>query len=97
MTGFIVTTIHVTDPVAFQRYVEAVRGGAETHGGEILVRGHVTEMLEGKSCVGDLVVVARFPTAAEARAYVGSRHYQSGKALRAGAAEVEMRLISDEA
>jgi uncharacterized protein (DUF1330 family) len=39
------------------------------------------------------VVVTRFPSEAEATAYMTSPRYLEAKALRAGAAEVEIRLV----
>ena len=42
---------------------------------------------------GRRVVVTRFPSAGDARAYIGSEDYQKGKALREGAAAATIRLV----
>jgi uncharacterized protein (DUF1330 family) len=53
----------------------------------------VSAVLEGESPAGERVVVTRFPSEADARAYLGCPRYLEAKALRAGAAEVEIRLV----
>lgn len=97
MAAYIVATVRVTDAEKFGAYVQAIAGLSEKHGGEYLVRGKVTEVLEGNVDPEERVVVSRFPDAAAARAYATSPEYQAGKALRAGAGEVETRLIVDPA
>lgn len=93
MSAYIVATIRITDPDRFAAYGRAIAGLSERHGGEPLVRGAVSEVVEGDSPVGERVVVTRFPDAEAARAYVASPEYIAGKVMRAGAAVVEMRLI----
>ena len=93
MPAFIVATVRITDPDQFQHYSGAIKGVSAEHGGEAVVAGAVSEVLEGASPVGERVVVVRFPDAASARAYIADPRYQKGKALRQGAAELEMRLL----
>jgi uncharacterized protein (DUF1330 family) len=94
MAAWLVSTVRITDPGQFAHYAKAIAGLAEAHGGRYIVRGPVTEQLEGDGVADERVVVMEFPDADAARAYVGSDAYQAGKALRAGAAQVDLRLIA---
>jgi uncharacterized protein (DUF1330 family) len=94
MAAWLVSTVHITDAAQFALYAKAIAGLAEQHGGRYVVRGPVTEQLEGDGAADERVVVMEFPDAAAARAYVESDGYTAGKALRAGAAQVNLRLIA---
>ncbi len=95
MAAFIVATVRIHDPDRFAAYGKAIAGLSEAHGGTSVVKGAVAEVLEGKSPVGERVVVTRFADAQAARAYIGSAEYAAAKQMREGAAEVEMRLLID--
>lgn len=98
MAAYIVATVRVTDPAKFGLYVSAIAGVAEKFGGEYLVRGKVSEVLEGgDDLLDERVVVCRFPDADVARRYINSPEYQGGKAERIGAGTVDNRLIVDPA
>lgn len=94
MAAWLVSTVHITDPAQFAAYAGAIAGLAEAHGGRYIVRGAVTEQLEGHAPADERVVVMEFPDAAAARGYVESDGYKAGKALRMGAAQVSLRLIA---
>lgn len=93
MPAFIVATVRISDPEQFALYVKGIAGLGERFGGEPLVRGQVSEVLEGDGMVGERVIVSRYPDADSARAYIRSAEYQAAATLRVGAAEVVMRLI----
>ncbi len=93
MTAFIVVTLTISDLTAYKEYTTAIAGLSAQFGGEAIVKGPVSECIEGKNPEGEIVVVVRFPNAEKALAYVNSDTYQKGKKLREGAAEVTMRLI----
>ena len=93
MSAFIVGTVRISDPVRFADYASGIKGLAAQFGGEPVVAGSVAEVFEGESPVGERVVVTRFPSANQARAYIASAKYLEAKSLRSGAAEVELRLI----
>jgi len=94
MPAYLVSTVRITDAERFKAYAQAIAGLAEEHGGEYLVRGPVTEVLEGDSPADERVVVLAFPDADAARAYVSSDRYRAGKQHRVGAGEVNLRLIA---
>lgn len=93
MPAFIVATVSITDMDAFKEYSATIAGLSEQYGGESVVKGMVTEMLEGSAPEGQRVVVSKFPDAETARAYVNDPLYLEGKQKRVGAAVVDMRLI----
>jgi uncharacterized protein (DUF1330 family) len=93
MAAYIVATTIITDPARFGEYVKAIAGLSEKFGGEAIVKGPVSELLEGEATPGERVVISRYPTEADAKAYIASPEYQAGKALRAGAGQVTVRLI----
>jgi uncharacterized protein (DUF1330 family) len=95
MAAYLVATVRVSDPIRFAAYGKAIAGISERFGGEYVVRGPVAEVFEGAVDPAERVVVSRFPDAAAARDYIASPEYQAGAALRAGAAEIEMRLLVD--
>lgn len=93
MAAYIVATVVITDAEKFGEYVKAIAGLSEKHGGEYLVRGKVTEVLEGDVNPDERVVVSRFPSEEAAIAYAKSPEYKAGAALREGAGTVQTRLI----
>jgi len=97
MAAYIIATVRISDPVRFADYGKAIAGLSDKHGGVSVVKGAVAAVFEGSSPVGERVVVTRFADEAAARGYIESAEYQAGCALRAGAAEVEMRLLVDPA
>ncbi len=93
MPAFIVATVSISDMTAFKEYSKTIEGVSEKYGGESIVKGSVTEMLEGIAPDDQRVVVSKFPDADSAKAYVNDPVYLDGKAKRKGAAFVDMRLI----
>ncbi len=93
MAAYIVATVRVTDAEKFASYAKAIAGLSEKHGGEYVVRGKITQVLEGDIDPNERVVVSRFPTEEAALAYAQSPEYREGARLREGAGTVEMRLI----
>ena len=93
MTAHIVATVRVSNSVKFGLYTKAVSGLAERFRGEYLVRGKVSEVLEGNGDADERVVILSFPDADAARAFYFSPEYQAAKGLRTDAALLEMRLL----
>jgi len=93
MPAYIVATVRISDPERFALYAKGIAGLSERFGGEAVVRGAVSEVIEGAGVVGERVVVSRYPDVAAAQAYLASPEYQAACAHRAGAADVIMRLI----
>ncbi len=93
MPAYIVATVRILDPERFREYGVKLGDLSARHGGEPVLRGQVQAFLEGEGTVGERVVVTRFADAAAARGYITSAEYQAAQAVRAGAADVVMRLV----
>jgi uncharacterized protein (DUF1330 family) len=89
--GYIIARVDVTDPEAYARYAAAAIKAIADHGGKLLVRGGRSEALEGKARGRN--VVLEFESYEAARGYFYSEQYQAARALREGAAEMEMVLV----
>lgn len=89
--GYVISRVDVTDPEAYARYAAAGGQAIAAHGGRILARGGRREALEGTARARN--VILEFDSYDAARAYFLSADYQAARALRQGAAEIEMVLV----
>ncbi|HTR12108.1 MAG TPA: DUF1330 domain-containing protein [Roseiarcus sp.] len=89
--GYVISRVDVTDPVAYARYAEAATKAIAAHGGRPLARGGRSEALEGEARARN--VILEFDSYETARAYYHSPEYQAARALRDGAAEMEVVLV----
>jgi uncharacterized protein (DUF1330 family) len=89
--GYVVSRVDVKDPEAYARYIAAGSKAIAAHGGRPLARGGRHEALEGKARARNVVI--EFDSYDAARAYFYSVEYQAARALREGAAEMEMVLV----
>jgi uncharacterized protein (DUF1330 family) len=89
--GYIITRSDVTNPEAYARYAAAATKAIADHGGKPLARGGRSEALEGTARGRN--VVLEFESYEAARRYFHSEQYRAARALREGAAEMEMVLV----
>ena len=89
--GYVIARVDVTNPEAYARYAAAAGKAIADHGGRPLARGGRSEWLEGKARARN--VALEFDSYDAARRYYYSEQYQAAKALREGAAEMEMVLV----
>ncbi len=89
--GYVITRVDVTNPEAYALYAAAATQAIAAHGGRPLARGGRYEALEGTARARN--VVLEFDSYDAARAYFYSADYQAARALREGAAEMEMVLV----
>ncbi len=89
--GYVIARVDILDPEAYARYAAAATKAIAAHGGRALARGGRHEALEGKARARN--VVLEFDSCDAARAYYVSDEYQAARALREGAAEIEMVLV----
>jgi len=89
--GYIIARVDITDPEAYARYAPAAIKAIADHGGKVLARGGRSEALEGKARARN--VVLEFESYDAARRHFYSEQYQAARALREGAAEIEMALV----
>ncbi len=89
--GYVVSRVDVKDPEAYARYAAAGTKAIAAHGGRPLARGGRHEALEGTARARNVVI--EFDSYDAARAYFYSAEYQAARALREGAADMEMVLV----
>jgi uncharacterized protein (DUF1330 family) len=87
MPAYLVGTIRVTDPEAWQGYVGQVGATFAPHGGKVSFRAKKVGELNGRAH-GELIVVAEFPDLAALRRWHDSAEYQALIALRDRGADV---------
>ena len=92
MAAYIIVHIEVTDPETFETYRQQVPAIIERHGGEYLVRGGAMEVLEGDWPL-PRVVVLKFPSMDQAKAWHASAEYEGPKALRQSASKGNMIVV----
>ena len=86
MPAYVIADVKVTDPQIYSQYTALSPGAVAAAGGEFIVRGGRTEVLEGAYQPARLVVI-RFSDMAAARAFYDSALYTQARARRAGATE----------
>ena len=89
--GYIIARVDVLDPEAYARYAAEAIKVAAAHGGKLLVCGGRYEALEGKARGRNVVI--EFDSYDAARVQHHSAEYQAARALREGAAELEIVLV----
>jgi uncharacterized protein (DUF1330 family) len=89
--GYVITRVDILDPEAYAAYAAAATKAIADHGGKALARGGRCEALEGKARARN--VVLEFDSYDAARRYFHSEQYQAARALRLGAADMEMVLV----
>jgi uncharacterized protein (DUF1330 family) len=84
MAAYIVVESQVSDPELFKSYMSAAPEVVKSFGGEYLVRGGRSEVLEGNWNPKRLTVL-RYATFEQAKAMYDSPGYTAARALRHGA------------
>jgi len=86
MAAYVIAEVKVSDPEQYKQYQALSPGAIAAAGGEFLVRGGRTQVLEGDWQPARMVV-AKFPTMEAAVAFYDSVLYREARARRAGATE----------
>ena len=81
MSAYVIVHLTVTSPEGFADYANQVPATIAAHGGEYLVRGGHTSVLEGEMAQ-DRHVVLRFPDRAAAEGWYASPEYQEIISIR---------------
>ncbi|HEX3454450.1 MAG TPA: DUF1330 domain-containing protein [Gaiellaceae bacterium] len=85
MTAYVLVDVDVTDPDRYDEYRPLAGAAVEQYGGRYIVRGGMSDVLEGDRVPGRLVVI-EFPDADAARRWYDSPEYRHARDVRAGAA-----------
>lgn len=92
MTAYLIVRVAIRDREAYARYAALAPAIVARFGGEYLARGGASECLEGEPFTGRIVVV-KFPSMAQARAWYASPEYQAAKAVRDSAGDAEFTIV----
>jgi uncharacterized protein (DUF1330 family) len=91
-SAYIVAYVDVTDPEQYEEYKKLSTIAMKVHGAELCVRGGKVEVLEG-DWSPSRVVVLKFPSFDQAKAYYESIEYRAARKAREGAAVMRMILV----
>ena len=81
MSGFAIFNINIKRPKEYKEYVEKVKPIAERYGGEYIVRGGESTIVEG-SWAYPRTVVIKFPSYEKALEWYNSEEYKPIKQIR---------------
>ena len=81
MSGFAIFNIDIKRPKEYKEYVEKVKPIAERYGGEYIVRGGESTIIEG-SWAYPRTVVIKFPSYEKALEWYNSEEYKPIKQIR---------------
>jgi len=86
MAAYVIADVKVSDPEQYKQYSALSPGAISAAGGEFLVRGGETTVVEGNWQPARMVV-AKFESVEAAKAFYDSALYTEARAKRAGATE----------
>ena len=92
MSAYIIASVQVSDAAQYEQYKHLSSLAMQVHGAHVCVRGGPVEVLEG-DWRPERVVVLKFPSAADARAFNASTDYDAARRSRDGAAVMRMVLV----
>jgi len=86
MAAYVIADIKISDETQYAQYRALSPAAVAAAGGEFVIRGGRHETLEGNWKPSRMVML-RFPTYDQARAFYDSELYRAARAKRAGATE----------
>ena len=92
MSGFAIFNIEVKKPEEYKEYIEKVKPVAEKFGGDYIIRGGETKVVEGEWTYPRTVVI-KFPSYEKALEWYNSEEYQPIKQIRLDNAETNGIII----
>ena len=93
MAAYLVVDCKVTDPKRYEDYKRLAPPAIAQYGGRYLARGGETVVLEG-TWEPNRIVVLEFPDLEQARKFYDSPEYRNARAVRAGAAQMNMIAVA---
>ena len=92
MAAYVIVEIEVVDPVGYEEYKNLASASVLRHGGKYIVRGGVTEVLEG-SWRPNRIVVLEFESMQRARDWLNCEEYREPRKMRHRTAKTNMILV----
>jgi uncharacterized protein (DUF1330 family) len=91
-SAYIIANVTVTNPEQYEEYKKLSTLASQVHGAEFCARGGAVEVLEG-DWTPDRLVLLKFPSLEQAKAYYHSAEYTAAIAARQGAAVMRMVMV----
>jgi uncharacterized protein (DUF1330 family) len=91
-SAYIIANVTVTNPEQYETYKKLSTIAMQAHGAEVCVRGGPVEVLEGDWSPSRIVVL-KFPSLDQARAFNASAEYEAARQSRQGVAVMRMVLV----
>ena len=92
MSGYVIAHVEVTNPTQYEEYKKFSSAAMQASGAEVCIRGGKVEVLEG-DWSPTRVVLLKFPTFEQAKAFYDSPEYLQAREARAGAAVMRMIVV----
>jgi uncharacterized protein (DUF1330 family) len=92
MAAYVITSLSVNDPVAYEEYRKQVLATIDKYEGKFIVRGGKIEQLEGNWLPGRLVVI-EFASTEQAKHWYNSPEYSAIKSIRINASTGDMLVV----
>jgi uncharacterized protein (DUF1330 family) len=91
-SAYIIANVTVTNPEQYEQYKKLSSIAMKAHGAEVCVRGGKLEVLEGDWSPSRIVVL-KFPSMEQARAFNESAEYDAARQSRKDIAVMRMVLV----
>ncbi|HSV52705.1 MAG TPA: DUF1330 domain-containing protein [Burkholderiaceae bacterium] len=91
-SAYIIANVTVTNPEQYEEYKKLSTIAMKAHGAEVCVRGGKVEVLEGDWAPSRLVML-KFPSVEQAKAFNDSVEYAAARKSRQGAAVMRMIVV----
>jgi uncharacterized protein (DUF1330 family) len=92
MPAYVIVDINVQDPIGYEEYKRQASDAVFKYGGEYIVRGGKTEVLEGE-WRPNRIVVLRFPSVEQAKGWLNGEEYREPRKLRHKTAKTNMIVV----
>lgn len=89
--GYWIGHVEITDLEGYKAYVPLSTAALAAFGGEILIRGGPSTVVEGK--IGPRTVMVEFPSLETAKACYDSELYQKAKAVRTANSDADIVIV----
>jgi uncharacterized protein (DUF1330 family) len=91
-SAYVIAHVEVTNPEQYEQYKKLSTIAMQANGAEVCIRGGKVEVLEG-DWSPSRVVMLKFPSMEQARAFYDSVEYDAAKEARKGAAVMRMICV----
>ena len=91
-SAYVIAHVRITNAAQYEEYKKLSGIAMRAHGAEVCVRGGAIEVLEG-DWHPERLVLLKFASLAQARAFYASAEYSLARSARDGASHMQMVLV----